>query len=328
MLRLMPLLVLMAACASTRPAAYSESCRDPGRMCALSYDFEPSGGAVDPFVAADAGPAFLVANEDALVFSWTLARGQEWDHAVVFFARSLTDVLTKVESAASGTCDGQPVFLAASNFMPGRNGRAPERERVVAVVGALDAPARVLEATSRAMGEIARREQAPAAKLEGLALSADCRTLLVGVRSVGLFGQEAIRTTVYPVALDIDWTGTREEASLGEPVVLPLSATCSGEAEGISSLTLLPDGAWAVTSSFEEELSGKQVPTDVPRGRLAGSLWRRSVDGEVTRLACFPGHKPEVVLPMPDGKAVRVIAEDDEYDGRPIRAFAVGVELK
>lgn len=328
MFRLMPVLALVAACASTRPAAYSESCRDPGRMCALSYDFEPSGGAVDPFASPDARPAFLLANEDALVFSWTVAKGREWDHAAVFFARSLADVLTKVESAASGTCDGHPVFLAASNFMPGRNGRAPERERVVAVVGALDAPARILEATSRAMGEIAQREQAAAAKLEGLALTADCRTLFVGVRSVGLYGKESNRTTVYPIALDIDWAGEREEAALGEPVVLPLSATCSGQQEGLSSLELLPDGAWLVTTSFEEELIGKQVPTDVPRGRLAGSLWRRDVDGQVTRLACFPGHKPEVVVAMPDGASVRVIAEDDEYDGRPMRAFAVGVELE
>lgn len=325
--RLLLACTLATACATARPAAYSETCRDPARMCAFSYDFEPSGAATDPFAPADGQPRYLVANEDALLFHWTLATGDEWEHATVRFATSLAHVMTKVESAASGVCDGVPVLLAASNFMPGRSGRSPMRERVVAVVGALDAPSRILEVTSQVVASIAAREGQDAAKIEGLALSPDCRTLYVGVRSVGRHGQESMRDKVYPIALDIDWQGTRESATLGEPIVLGTVGTCSGFDEGVSALEVLPDGSLAVLTSFEVERVAKNAPTEVPQGELAGSLWRRSPDGEVSRLACFPGHKPEALVALPDGSGVRVIAEDDEYGGRPMRAWAVGIDF-
>lgn len=318
----------VVACATPKPPEYSERCTDAARPCAFSYDFEPSGAALDVFADPRDAPAWLVVNEDGLLFSWGVAPARAWDHAHVEFARSVADVLTKVESAASAVCDGTPVALVASNFMPGRSGRSPRRERIIALVGQLEAPARVLEKTSAVIAAIAAREGVEASKVEGLALSADCRTLYVGLRSVlEKSGADRLREVIYPVALDIDWKGTREEASLGQPLVLQTPETCSGADEGISSLEILDDGTLLALTSYELETHARANPEDLPTGILSGSLWRRSPTGMVDRLACFPGHKPEALLVAPDHRSVRVVCEDDEYGGRPISAYAVRVEL-
>lgn len=321
------LLALAAACATPRPAAYHEGCTDPSNPCTLSYDFEPSGVALDVFAPPGAPPRFLVANEDGALFRWKLGPGDAWDHDNVELVRSLSEVVWKVESAASRVCGGVPVLLVAANFMPGREGPSPLRERVVAIVGRVDAAPRVLARTSAVLGELADLEHADRVKVEGLALSADCRTLFVGLRSVQKGGADALREKIYPVSLDVDWLGEREEATAGAPMVLVTPDTCSGHDEGISSLEVLEDGTLLALTSHETERVGKTKPTDVPQGELAGSLWRRRPDGAVDRLACFPGHKPEALAVMPDGRSVRVIAEDDEYGGRPIRAWAVRVDL-
>lgn len=320
---------LLAGCAAVKPPAYSERCNDPGAMCTFSYDFEPSGVARNVFAPPDGKDRFLVVNEDALIFSWSLAPEMAWDHDHVEFARSLGGVVNKVESAASAVCDGVPVLLVAANFMPGRTGREPERERIVALVGSLDASPRVLEQASRIVQEISVLEGAKAPKVEGLALSTDCRTLYVGLRSVLLAsGADALREEVFPITLDVDWRGTREEATLGKALVLETALTCSGKDEGISSLEVLADGTLLATTSYENELVAKQAPTDIAQGDLYGSLWRQSPNGTVERLACFPGHKPEALAVNEDGTVARVIAEDDEYAGRPIQAFAVKIPLK
>jgi hypothetical protein len=321
-------LLVLAACITPRAAPYHEACADPANPCTFSYDFEPSGVALDVFAPPEARPRFIVANEDAALFRWSLAPADIWDHDNVELVRGLSDVIWKVESAASRVCGGVPVLLVAANFMPGRSGPSPRRERVVAITGRLDAPPRVLEKTSAVVRQLGALEGADRAKVEGLALSADCRTLYVGLRSVQLKGGgDALREEIYPVSLDIDWAGTGEEASSGAPIVLETPNTCSGRDEGISSLEVLADGTLVVLTSHEVERVAKKAATDVAQGELAGSLWRRRPDGRTQRLACFPGHKPEAVAVMPDERSVRVIAEDDEYGGRPIRAWAVRVDL-
>jgi hypothetical protein len=82
-----------------------------------------------------------------------------------------------------------------------------------------------------------------------------------------------------------------------------------------------------LTSSYERELQPRRTPHEAAQGELSGTLWRRAADGSVSRLACFPGHKPEALVVLPDARSVRVVFEDDEYGGRPIRAFAVAVPL-
>jgi len=312
---------LAAACATARPPAYSERCTDGAAPCALSYDFEPSGAAADVF--GDKG-SFLLLNEDGAFFRWRLGDKSEWDQDHVAFAGTFAPLLHKLESATSAVCNGTPVFLAATNFMPGRKGRDPKRERVAALVGSLNAKPRVLEKVSAAIVSLAAPD-APA-KVEGLALSPDCRTLHVGLRSRHPAAGEVTSREVVPLAIDVDWAGEREEVSVGPAVKLE-GAGCSGHDEGLSDLAALPDGGLVVATSYEKTFQAREKPEDVPRGELAGSLWRRAPDGAVTRLACFPGHKPEAVAVMPDAKSVRVVFEDDDYDGRPIRAYAVAVPL-
>ena len=57
------------------------------------------------------------------------------------------------------------------------------------------------------------------------------------------------------------------------------------------------------------------------------TCWKRFPDGRTERLACIPGHKPEALAVAPDEKSVRVISEDDDYGGRPIRVTAVHLAL-
>ena len=304
-----------------RPPAYSEGCRDGAHPCAFSYDFEPSGAAIDPFGKPG---GYLVVNEDAALFRWNLAPEGAWEHDHPALVALMKPALHKVESATSGRCDGTPVFLAASNFMPGRKGPSPERSRVAVVAGSLEAAPRALEHVSSALRSLS--PQGDFAKVEGIALSPDCRTLYVGIRSRHHGEAETISREVHPLALDVDWTGSREEATPQAPFTID-GAGCSGQDEGISDLAALPDGTLLALTSFEETLQGRKMPADVARGTLAGTLWRRSVDGRTERIACFPGHKPEALAPSPDGREVRVIFEDDDYDGRPIQAFAVKVAL-
>lgn len=327
-MRLVPLTVALslAACA-TRTPGYSEQCADPARPCTLAYDFEPSGAARDVFAPPEAQPQFLLLNEDGAIFRWQLGPKSEWDQDNVRLVRTLSDVLSKVEGAASAVCDGTPVLLASASFTAGRKGRAPRRERVVAVTGSLEAPVRVLENTSAAILSIAAGAGATQAKIEGLALSADCRTLYVGVRSMTFPAGEREQPAIYPVALDVDWKGTRETATLGAPLPFAITDPCSGAPEGISSLEVLPDGALLVLSSYEKELAKRVKPADVAQGALAGSLWRRAPDGTLARVACIPGHKPEALAVDPDGRQARVISEDDDYGGRPIGVTAAKVSV-
>lgn len=339
-------LCLLAACASARPPAYSERCDDAARPCTFSYDFEPSGAAPDVFGRPG---SFLVLNEDGAMFRWNLASDAPWDHDHVALVGSVAPALNKVESATSAVCDGRPVLVAAANFMPGRQGRSPARESIAAVVGALDAKPWVLEKTGAAVARLRGRyasgktrtspdvgsiaSQTPVTsvdvKVEGLALSSDCRTLYVGVRSY----QDPDRGEVFvrdvaAFALDVDWSGTREDATEAAGGFFALTGpTCSGHDEGISDLVALPDGGLLALTSYERELTPRRTPRDVPQGELAGTLWKRGADGRVVRVACFPGHKPEALALMPDAKSVRVVFEDDDYGGRPIPAFAVRVVL-
>ncbi len=315
-------LAVLSGCASTRAPAYAERCLDGARPCALSYDFEPSGAAPDPFGKPG---GFLVVNEDAALFRWNLAPDAAWDHDHPALVGLMKPALHKVESAASGRCDGTPVFLAASNFMPGRRGPSPERSRVAALVGTMESAPRPLEKVSAAIRALA--PEGDFVKVEGIALSTDCHTLYVGLRSRHHGEAEKISREVHPLALDVDWTGTREEAKAQPPFTID-GAGCSGKDEGISDLAALPDGSLLALTSFEETLQPRKSPSDVARGRLSGTLWRRGTDGRVERLACFPGHKPEALAPSADGREVRVIFEDDDYGGRPIQAFAVKVDLK
>ena len=73
--------------------------------------------------------------------------------------------------------------------------------------------------------------------------------------------------------------------------------------------------------AFDRE--GNLYVVEIRGGRTS----RIRPNGAVERLACFPGHKPEAGAVDADETVVRVIAEDDEYGGRPIQAFAVKVPL-
>lgn len=316
---------LLSACA-TAPAAvpsYSERCTDPTRPCSLSYDFEPSGAAPDVFSPPG---QFLLVNEDGAVFRWNLDPKAVWDHDHVALIGTFAPTLHKVESATSGVCAGTPVFLAASNFMPGRKGNSPPRERVAAMIGAFGGKVRVLEQTSALIRSLSKPESL--AKVEGLGLSPDCRTLFVAIRSytVGKERSERMVREIHTILLDVDWTGEREEASLG-PVFTVDGAGCSGGDEGLSGIVALPDGGLLALTSYEKSTHERASPDDVARGELSGTLWKRGADGSTSRLACFPGHKPESLAVMPDGKSARVVFEDDDYDGRPIRAYGVVVPL-
>lgn len=345
-MRLALLALLLAGCATARPhtsqvedsngralpyldPSRGERCRDPSRPCSLSYDFEPSGAAIDVFASADQQPRLLVLNEDGLLFHWSISPKTPWDHDNVTFARSLDHVLRKGESATSAVCDGVPVVLVASNFMPGRSGPHPFRERVVALAGSLDAEPRVLHRLSTAIRQVAEREGVAWAKVEGIALADDCRTLHVGFRSFHdeELTQEDFVDLVHTFDLDIDWVGDREKVEHRDSHRIGWSDTCSGHEEGISELEAHPDGSLLVLSSYERETRPRNRPEDAPEGELGGSLWRVRGQGEPERIACFPGHKPEALVVLPDGKSVRVLMEDDDYGGRPIRAYGVAVEL-
>jgi len=322
-------LPLIAACSTVQPATrlapYDESCRNPQRPCTLSYDFEPSGAAPDPF--GQPGQV-LLANEDGLVFRWDLRASEPWLHDHVDFAFHAVGRIDKVEALASARCDGHPVVLMASNFMPGHRGRNPLKERVLAIV---DTPgnARVLEGLTREIARLAEPEEL--VKLEGLALSADCRTAYVGIRSrspvasQGAQGSERFVREVHAFALEVDWGGTVDDARPSGIVQID-GEGCSGQPEGISDVVSLPDGGLVVLTSYEKEITPPR-PSSGPIGELSGSLWHRDADGHTQRIACFPGHKPEAVALAPDGRSVRVVMEDDDYGGRPIASFAVTVPL-
>lgn len=319
------LLAPLLACA-TRAPPYGEHCSDPGRPCTVSYDFEPSGAARDVFDTRPGALSFLVVNEDGVVFRWVLDADRPSSHDRVSYARSLHHVVSKVEAATSRVCDGVPVLLVASNFLPGTKEPAPERERVVAVVGSLDAEPRVLGRVSELVRDIGRTEGGRP-RVEGLALSSDCRTLYVGLRAVVVGpGDERSVQRMHPIALDVDWRGEREEASAGEGFDLGGLATCSGRVEGLSDLQVLDDGTFVALTSYELETRPAQAGRPAT-GVLAGTLWRRPLAGPAERLACLPGHKPEALAVAPDGQSVRVICEDDEYGGRPIGVHAVRVPL-
>ena len=327
--RLLFALPLAAACAttSTRVPGFDSSCRKPDAPCTFSYDFEPSGAARDPFGQPG---EFLVANEDALLFRWDPRAANAFRHDPVEYAFTAAAVIDKVEALTAGHCDGHPVLLLASNFMPNYKGQhRPLRERVVAIVDRPDAAPRVLEGLSAQVLKVA--EPGRVVKVEGLALAPDCRTVWVGLRSnsadgVAEHGTETFVREVHAFQLDIDWAGTREEVAPADAWSVD-GAGCSGQPEGISDLALLADGSFLVSTSFEATIHEGTGPSDPSEGRLAGSLWRRRPDGSVSRLACFPGHKPEALAVSPDERSVHVIFEDDDYGGRPIRAFAVDVAL-
>jgi hypothetical protein len=317
-------LAALSACATTS-VPYSDRCTNPSKPCTLSYDFEPSGAARDVF--SKESDHYLLLNEDGLVFSWTLNEKDAWDHDNVTFVRALEGV-QKLESAASAICDGTPVFLAATNFAPGRKGPSPKRQRVAAVVGSIEAPVRILEQTSALISSLAARSGAAALKIEGLALSQDCRTLYVGVRStLDKSGAERFVTDIHTINLDVDWKGMRETASLAESTTLKAEPTCSAQAEGISSLEVLRDGSLLALTSFERETRPRNKPEEIATAELSGSMWKRKPDGTVTRLACFPGHKPEALAVSADELVARVIFEDDDYGGRPVPVGAVKVKL-
>ena len=178
--------------------------------------------------------------------------------------------------------------------------------------GAPDPP-RVLEETSAVVRGLAEREGADHVKVEGLALSEDCRTLYVGLRSVQKDKVDTTRRSIFPIALDIDWSGTAEKAQLGTPFELAVGSTCSGFEEGVSGLEVQPDGTLYVTTVSSTWAFELQRMEGEIRAKLAAAV------GEATppalRFAPRPVPSPGADDAAPPPRLAPTPAEEAEAAG-------------